>query len=259
VIHPLPNIAPEKLLSFAQANWKWLVGGLCAVILGIFNIRLMRQQTRESRLRIRELEARLDASPDGDPAKNSARAETPNLPGFEKAASFTGYDYTKVILDSQDLLVVLNDGRSWVSAYREALHKRAAELKRPTRVCLIHPLSPYIDLLIRKNGKTKATQVAEIEKSYRILSAQASEGAGTDVRGHMNPSPYVIFLTEGAAIVDPYLFHEAGTLPMLIFRKGDEIYETYRQDAEKLYREAKPLGPTDFQSEGLELKASGTT
>src|SRR5260370_11846825 len=73
--------------------------------------------------------------------------------------SFTD-DYTvqHEIRDCSDLIVVMNDGRSWVDTNRERLVARAAEGKS-TRVILLHPKSHSINVLLTTTPNPQPPQI----------------------------------------------------------------------------------------------------
>ena len=174
----------------------------------------------------------------------------PTIPstGVEVRTSFHGFSYEDLIRDSKELTVVLNDGRSWIPAHRELLRTRLATAGVVTRVCLLHPASPYLTLLVHKNGKDLAVQVKEIRGSVSILNSEAPAWADFEVRGHDRPSPYCLYLTEKLAVVTPYFFFEAGSLPMLLIAGDSALYGEYRTDARKLLAEARPILPEPITS-----------
>ena len=220
--------------DFLGTYWQWLLGGLAACLLGLIQIRLHLHQTREARLRIRELEEKLKTRP-------APAVATPEAKGVEFADSFLGFSYRDLILDSRELTVALNDGRNWIYGNRELLRDRLATRGRITRICLIHPESDYLPLLIRKNGKTMNVQLEEIVGSLRILREIAPPWADLEIRGHSRATPYCLYLTEHQAVVDPYFFFEAGSLPMITCCSGTDLYRAYADDARKLFKEAVPI------------------
>ena len=86
------------------------------------------------------------------------------------------------MVQARELLVVMNDGRGWLDQNREIIYRRLQDPDKMTRVVLLHPASPFIDTLIGKNGKSKATQREEIGQSSRSLircrRQRARGGAG---------------------------------------------------------------------------------
>jgi hypothetical protein len=166
--------------------------------------------------------------------KNNFRADTTVLDEMESA---------------KELLVVMNDGRGWLDQNREIVHRRLENTKKVTRVVLLHPASPFLDTLIQKNGKTKATQVEEIERSYNSLKKYGGAGTGLEVRGHLGFNPYSLTLGDHYAFVSPYFFNESGALPLLKFSSSaeDGLYHHLKADAMKLFDLATPLTSEDFR------------
>jgi hypothetical protein len=217
--------------------WQWLVGGILASILGGVQLRLYLHQTRESRLKIQELESKL---------RQQVSHETAPPREISVRSSFLGYSYREIVEHSSDLIVVVNDGRSFIDTNRELFRDRLASKAKSTRICFVHPKSPYLELLLRKNGKIWEVQIEEIGRSLGVLSENCPPGAHLEIKGHMRPSPYSLVLTEDLALVTPYLFFEAGSLPMLIVSRGTELYEQYRNDALWLLKEGELLNGNSF-------------
>jgi len=169
--------------------------------------------------------------------------------------SFHNFDYRDIILKSKQLTVILNDGRSWVPAHRELLRDRLAIQGRETRFCFIHPASPYLPLLIQKSGKSEVRQLEEMLGSFDILTEIAPKLADCEIRAHSRPTPYCLYLTEEIAIVTPYIYFEAGSLPLLSFVSDTELYSVYREDARKLLKEAVLPGKQAYMKALQEAKA----
>jgi len=229
--------------TFIIGNWQWLVAGGVALIAGFFQLRLHVHQTKESQLKIKELESKLT-----DSALKSPTLVAAGLKETDVRSSFHGYDYTELIQSSERLTVILNDGRSWIDSNRELLRERLSTRGRVTRFCLVAPDSPYLDLLVKKNGKARAAQVDELRRSVSVIREIAPEWSDLEVLGHSRPTPYCMYLTEAVAIVDPYFYFEAGALPMMIFRSGTPLYAAYSEDARKLLKESKALDSSAFRT-----------
>ena len=225
------------LQDFVVANWKWLTAGSLALIAGFFQLRLHYNQTKESRLKIRELETKLAIPP-----------SEKDTHGINVRSTFHGFDYRALILDSERLTVILNDGRSWVDTNRELLRQRLSKQGRSTRFCFVGPNSPYLDLLIKKNGKARSSQIDELRRSVSVISEITSDLSDVEILGHDRPSPYCMFLSEAQAVVHPYYFLEAGTLPVLSVPAGTDLYSAYSEDARKLLKESYKIARDDFPS-----------
>jgi hypothetical protein len=230
------------ILNALLPYWQWLLGGLLACILGGVQLRLYLHQTRESRLKIQELESKL---------RHQVTHETSPPSEISVRSSFVGYSYREIVEHSSDLIVIVNDGRSFIDTNRELFRDRLASKAKSTRICFVHPKSPYLELLLRKNGKTREVQLEEIRRSLGVLSENSPPGAHLEIKGHMRVSPYSLVLSEDLALMTPYLFFEAGSLPMLIVGRGTELYEQYRNDALKLLKEGALLNADSFPEKKL--------
>jgi predicted outer membrane lipoprotein len=224
----------DILISFAMQYWQWLLGGMLACILGAVQVRLFWHQTKETRLKTIELQRRLNDV-----------AEAASL-DMVVHSTFHGFSYREYLEGARELTIVLNDGRSLIDSNREYIKNRLSVQGKVTRFCFVSPISDYLGLLIAKNGKTRAAQCEEIHRSLNVIIESAPPWADVKVFAHCRATPYAILLTEDVAIVHPYYFFEAGSLPMFIFRKDNELYESYRTDVHRLLSEADLLTESMF-------------
>lgn len=176
----------------------------------------------------------------------------PTPPKFEGGITeflkdFHSFSHRDFLNESDDLIIVLNDGRSWIDTYREQLAQRA-KTKSNTRIVLIHPKSDFITTLTKKNGKSVQTQKEEIQRSFKVVNELVEQGGKISIYGHYFFNPYSLFLSEKKAVIMPYYFTEAGGLPALIFEKkeGDSLYQSYKDDANRLLASSEPLKVSDF-------------
>jgi hypothetical protein len=225
----------NSIFGFFIKYWQWFVSGIFACVVGGFQLRLWLHQTRESRLKIQELESKLQE------AKRLGAMNGGLQNGVAAKPSFDGFSYQQIILDSWELVVVLNDGRSWVDTNREHLKARFADPRKTTKFCFIHPDSSYVDILIQKNGKRRSAQVDEIVRSVQVIHENKLPSCDVETFLHKRPTPYCLFLTEKLAIVHPYLFFEAGALPMFTYLSDTPFYAIYREDAQKLLKESPSI------------------
>jgi hypothetical protein len=162
-------------------------------------------------------------------------------------SSFHGFSYKELMEKAFEMLIILNDGRSWIDSYRELLQFRAKNHKK-TWIILIHPRSEFLPVLIKKNGKQRTTQLDELRRSFDIINELRKISAAIDIRGHHLFNPYSLIITEDQASVMPYFYNESGDLPMLTFSNTGEgsLYNRYRTDAYALYNGSESLTENDF-------------
>ncbi len=154
------------------------------------------------------------------------------------------------ITQSRELMVVMNDGRSWIDSNREILAQRIRDREKITRILLLHPRSNFLDVLIRKNKKTQAQQMEEIQRSFDVLQNIATRPEALDIRGHHGFNPYSLILTANYAFVSPYFLNERGALPLMKFTSHapSGLYHELRADAQKLFDQATILTQSQFAS-----------
>jgi hypothetical protein len=150
---------------------------------------------------------------------------------------------------SQQLLVVMNDGRGWLDQNSELILERLRDADKRTRIALLHPKSGFMETLIRKNGKTLANQVEDIRRTYRMLRANVGAVQALEIKGHFMFNPFSIILGDRYAFVSPYFYNESGALPLLKLASSaaSGLYHRFRDDALRLIETALPIAEDDFQ------------
>ncbi len=157
--------------------------------------------------------------------------------------------YRTEIRDSKELIVVQNDGRSWIDTNQEILRSRLADITKDTKVVLYHPQSKFLEILDAKNRKGLDRQISEIQGSFRLLKGFAIHSGNFGIHAHDGFNPYSLILTENKAFMDPYLLNARGALPRFIFTSStpNGMYHTLREDAYKLYRNSAELTEESFE------------
>jgi hypothetical protein len=153
------------------------------------------------------------------------------------------------IEDSRELIVIQNDGRSWIDSNRERILGRLSDPKKTTRIVLYHPRSNFLPILVKKNRKRLQDQIGEIKRSFEIVSSPNADPRALDIRGHFGFNPYSLLISDRYAFLSPYHYHEAGKLPLFKFSAyaPSPLYRTLRKDAENLYEAAVPITPADLE------------
>jgi len=135
------------------------------------------------------------------------------------------YDYTSLILESKNLKIVLNEGRSWVSRNLNLLRERFKNPNMETVFYLLHPDSPMLTVLARKVNSTPDDQRSKIADTIRLLNENKCPETKLRIYGHFLYNPYSLFLSEDFAIVVPYFISRARkTLNLFRFQDIDDAY-----------------------------------
>jgi len=164
--------------------------------------------------------------------------------------TFESYPLADLIAKAQSLTIVLNDGRGWIDSRRRAIENRIAAAGTLTRVVLLHPDSPFLNTLVKKNRKPLATQRYEICRSLETLH-QIAEGhseARLQTRGHFSFNPITAFVSEDVAVVSHYLYSEQGELPCFAYSRVDGgYYHRLKQDVDALFVAATEITPEQIK------------
>lgn len=150
--------------------------------------------------------------------------------------------------ETRNLIVVMNDGRGWLDQNKEIVLNRLRDPKKFTSVVLLHPKSDFLDVLIKKNGKSIEQQRSDIEHTYRTLRTTARSTRRLEIRGHHGFNGYSLTMGDSYAFISPYLFNEAGALPLMKFSSlsSQGIYHQIKADAVQLITKSPELTATSF-------------
>ena len=156
--------------------------------------------------------------------------------------------YRDEIRDAKELIVVQNDGRSWIDTNQELLRPRLQDPTKETKIVLYHPKSKFLEILDAKNKKGLDRQISEIRGSFNLLIESAVHPQNFSIRAHHGFNPYSLILSENKAFMDTYLLNARGALPRLIFTSSapQGMYHTLREDAFKLYNKSETLTVDSF-------------
>lgn len=150
--------------------------------------------------------------------------------------------------ETRQLIVVMNDGRGWLDQNKEIVLSRLRDPKKFTSVVLLHPKSEFLDVLIRKNGKSLEQQRSDIEHTYRTLRTTVRSTKRLEIRGHHGFNGYSLTMGDSYAFISPYLFNEAGALPLMKFSSlsSQGIYHQIKADAIQLIAKSPALTAASF-------------
>ena len=174
--------------------------------------------------------------------------QVPGLTAFHNR--FHDFNYELKTLDSEDLLLLFNDGKSWIPGHEEALRRRVIDRKQKLRVLLLHPASAFLPVLVEKEGRTLEEQVGYIKASYKIIQTLKNTHSHlVEIRAHNTFNPYVLHLTESEAVVHPFFLNKRGELPVFHYSRTEDkggMYKEYKDDAEKMWVRSPQLTEADF-------------
>lgn len=156
----------------------------------------------------------------------------------------SSYDYTELLVSSRKLVIVLNDGRTWLSVHRDRLRKRFADARTRTTVFLIHPNSDLLSIQARKGSTDVHGLRAKIHESLALLSAIKQGNPNLEVLGHHLYNTHSVVLGDSDAALTPYflsrggravpLYHYVDTGGPCYFRDLADDLEQLRIDSEEI-------------------------
>jgi hypothetical protein len=164
----------------------------------------------------------------------------------EARLSAHDYDYTHLILHSENLVLVLNDGRTWVSNHAALLKKRFTDSSKKTAVFLLHPNSSMLEVLAKKVGSNRESLQRKIYETVDLLKDVKTDSTQLAIYGHYLYNAYSLFMGDTYAVVTPY-FNSKGRRTVPLFRyddregQGDCYYQQLREDVEVLKLDSADL------------------
>ena len=176
--------------------------------------------------------------------------ESVHRAGIESAYLGAGdCDYSEILLRSQCVTIVLNDGKKWTNDKKaDLLRKRLAKPGFETIVFLLNPESPFLDELAKKTHATEVTpevekgriqqKIRETISALRDLHLESEKKGTLEIRLLLRFPTYTLCIGDDSAIATMYTASSWKTLdiPVLELRKkgtGD-LFSFFEQDVARL-------------------------
>jgi hypothetical protein len=154
------------------------------------------------------------------------------------------YDYAEILNYSQQLTVVLNDGRTWASVHRDQLRHRFADSSKETTFILCHPESPMVQVLARKGSTDVETIRAKIKETVTLLEEIMQADTNLEILGHHVFNSFSLVLGDDSAVVIPYFLSRGGRrVPLWKIRKTktNGFFRDLSDDVQRLRMDTKDI------------------
>jgi len=154
-------------------------------------------------------------------------------------------EYKKNLLNSYKLIVVMNDGKTFLRNYYSVLESRMHK-KGLTEFILLNPNSQFVEFLSKRNEKeTKdyyKSKIRDVIKNLKEISQNKKKEHEFSIYIHDGFHPYAVVMCDDKAMVSMYRLspgkHEV--LHFLFEYVGRDCeYEKIKQDIENLKKRAK--------------------
>lgn len=169
------------------------------------------------------------------------------------------FDYGPILENDQRIVILLNDGRTWLSTQRSRLAKRLGDPDKETTVFLIRPESSMVDVLARKGNITPEVLSQRIRESVALLEELRGSRTNLEILGHELFNPHAVVLGDASAVVTPYFASRGGrTVPAMVYADvGAKSYfrfirddlEALRKDAADITQATSGRGPAPSRTE----------
>jgi len=155
------------------------------------------------------------------------------------------HDYSPLLLESKNLVIVLNKGSSWFSANETPLRARFKDSSKTTEVFFLHPddNQETLTVLSRKEENTTVDSLRnDILSTIKKIKHITVSDTKLTIYGHDLLNPYSLYLGDDCAIITPYL-HTRRPWLLLQFEAGSPtcFYEELKTDIEELRKKSKEL------------------
>jgi hypothetical protein len=168
----------------------------------------------------------------------------------EVSLNANSYDYSSLILHSRDLVVVLNDGRTWVSERSDLFQQRFKDSEKTTTFFLTHPNSTLLPILAQREATSEDSIKKKISDTLSRLNLDKCDDTNLKVYGHYFYNPFSLFLGDDVAIITPYFYSRVKrALPVFKFRDNNEAhcyYQLVKLDIESLILDAEDISQFSF-------------
>lgn len=190
-----------------------------------------------------------------DLSRLANECEKIGLVGIE--ADCSNYDYSKILSESQQLVIILNDGRTWASVHRDRLRRRFSDPTKQTTFILCHPNSPMLQVLARKGSIEVPDLKSRIMQTVKLLDEIKQPTTQLEVLGHYLFNSYSLILGDDTAIIIPYFISRGGrTAPMFKYEetKDNSYFNYIVEDIERLRMDTENISchsKNNDMSEGI--------
>jgi len=176
------------------------------------------------------------------------------------------YSYSRLIRKSPSLSIVLNDGRTWVSAHITDIKVRFENKEFVTEFFVPDPKGYFVSIIAKKTGYAVEDQIAKIEQAKnRLIEEFRIGGQLATLRIYHIPHfpTHSVFLGSDEALVSQYgVSSGRRAVPIFAYlRLSDNncLYADVRDDVAKLRAESECVYDSSKQNDGASSGPSVTT
>ncbi|NJK74116.1 MAG: hypothetical protein HC942_08335 [Microcoleus sp. SU_5_6] len=154
------------------------------------------------------------------------------------------YNYSKLLLESKNLVIVLNKGSSWYSVNGESLRKRFKDSNKTTDIFFLDPNNNQeaLTVLSRKENIPVDSIKTDILNTVEKLKHIKTPDTKLTIYGHNLFNPYSLYLGDDYAIITPYLHTRRPWLLLQFEAKNPGcFYEELKDDIEELRNKSQEI------------------
>jgi len=155
------------------------------------------------------------------------------------------YDYKNLILNSEKLTIVLNDGRTWLNWNLESMQARFNDETKETVFIFLHPNSDFLEIMAHKVSSTRDVLKTKVVETIKMLNSIKTEKTNLAIFGHHFYNSHSVFLTEDIAVMTPYTISRARKVPIVFeFLENTDLncyYNKIKDDIHVLLQDSEDI------------------
>lgn len=156
-----------------------------------------------------------------------------------------GYNFYDFLTENKELVVLLNEGRTWISNHTPKIEERLKKTSFKTTFVVTHPDSSMVAVLAAKQELTAHGITGKVKEF--VSSVKAIKGYDKDrikILGHRYYNPHSVFLGDTRAIITPYHASRGRRyVPLYIFEDCGEssYFQSVKLDMDYLIKDAEDI------------------
>lgn len=156
-----------------------------------------------------------------------------------------GYNFHDFLTTNRNIVIVLNDGRTWVSNHSPKLEERFKKHDFHTTFIVTHPDSEMVNVLATKQEMPAdgvKGKIREFVKSVKAINGH--DKSKVAILGHKLYNPHSIFLGDSLALITPYHASRGRRyVPLYVFTDSGQnsYFQSVKLDMDYLVKDSEDI------------------
>lgn len=147
------------------------------------------------------------------------------------------------IVDSDELIIMMNDGKNFLSNNSTELSKRYSSKKKKTTIILLDPDSKYEEVLCQQNGKDCGVYKTKINDVIKDLNSKKLNGANIDIYLTNTMLRTHVVMTDEFIVSGTYRNSQGkdNIPPSYVYNNKGSEYTFIKHDIDKIRKSARKI------------------